>query len=268
MKKTLIALALAASAVSGSVMAWTTGDLNGSIDIGGTVTPTPVSPWQWKMGANIASLNADTTAMTEANAVTITVTTPAPIVMGKMVNPTVGGPGLAPQITWADIDNNAVSINFKGGSDGSGSLTLPMVAQDGTTKLGSVVLNTHSYGLMANSNPATGAGLNFQPLQASNAGDAGLGLLGTNSDQLQGADVTIAAMNTLAKEEIFSAVMKQGATAKDQAASSQLTSNAYKNTAAMVMGFNVGDSVVVTFNTKPTTATVWKAPLKVTVTNI
>ncbi len=40
MKKTLIALAVAASAaVSGSAMAWSNGDFNGSVDIGGTVTP-------------------------------------------------------------------------------------------------------------------------------------------------------------------------------------------------------------------------------------
>ncbi|WP_218071832.1 fimbrial protein [Escherichia coli] len=50
MKKTLIALAVAASAaVSGSAMAWQDGDFNNSVDIGGSIT-TEQPAWQWKLG--------------------------------------------------------------------------------------------------------------------------------------------------------------------------------------------------------------------------
>ncbi|ENK8257946.1 hypothetical protein AB4C84_004676, partial [Escherichia coli] len=47
MKKTLIALAVAASAaVSGSAMAWTANGTGGSVDLGGTLTPvTKATPW-------------------------------------------------------------------------------------------------------------------------------------------------------------------------------------------------------------------------------
>ncbi|ENM7303529.1 hypothetical protein AB8N91_004958, partial [Escherichia coli] len=60
MKKTLIALAVATSAVvSGSAMAWTAGGNGGSVEIGGTLTPeTVVLPWEVKTGSNIADLNA------------------------------------------------------------------------------------------------------------------------------------------------------------------------------------------------------------------
>lgn len=54
MKKTLIALAVAASAVvSGSAMAaWSTGgDFNGNINIGGNIT-TDAPAWLWKTGAD------------------------------------------------------------------------------------------------------------------------------------------------------------------------------------------------------------------------
>ena len=59
MKKTLIALAVAASAVvSGSAMAWTAGGNGGSVEIGGTLTPETALPWEVKTGSNIADLNA------------------------------------------------------------------------------------------------------------------------------------------------------------------------------------------------------------------
>ncbi|HAX9804652.1 hypothetical protein RCL65_12100 [Escherichia coli] len=53
MKKTLIALAVAASAaVSGSAMAWTASSTGGSIELGGTLTPKKTaSPWEAKVSA-------------------------------------------------------------------------------------------------------------------------------------------------------------------------------------------------------------------------
>ncbi|HAW4122173.1 TPA: hypothetical protein JLV25_004779 [Escherichia coli] len=59
MKKTLIALAVAASAaVSGSAMAWTASGTGGSIDLGGTLTPKKsVSPWEVQV-ASISGLDA------------------------------------------------------------------------------------------------------------------------------------------------------------------------------------------------------------------
>lgn len=56
MKKTLIALAVAASAVvSGSAMAWQDGNFDNSVDIGGSITSDQPT-WQWKVGN--ASANA------------------------------------------------------------------------------------------------------------------------------------------------------------------------------------------------------------------
>lgn len=48
MKKTLIALAVAVSAVSGAAHAWTTGDFNGSFDMNGTITADAYKDkWEW-----------------------------------------------------------------------------------------------------------------------------------------------------------------------------------------------------------------------------
>lgn len=59
MKKTLIALAVAASAaVSGSAMAWTANGTGGSVDLGGTLTPVEkVTPWEVKVGAAVNGLD-------------------------------------------------------------------------------------------------------------------------------------------------------------------------------------------------------------------
>lgn len=63
MKKTLIALAVAASAaVSGSAMAWTANGTGNSVDLGGTLTPVEkVTPWEVKTGAAVTGLDAQVT---------------------------------------------------------------------------------------------------------------------------------------------------------------------------------------------------------------
>ncbi|EFJ2207767.1 fimbrial protein, partial [Escherichia coli] len=54
MKKTLIALAIAASAASGMAHAWMTGDFNGSVDIGGSITADDYrQKWEWKVGTGL-----------------------------------------------------------------------------------------------------------------------------------------------------------------------------------------------------------------------
>lgn len=63
MKKTLIALAVAASAaVSGSAMAWTTNGTGGTIDFGGTLSPTDKNtPWEVKTGSAVTGLDSAVT---------------------------------------------------------------------------------------------------------------------------------------------------------------------------------------------------------------
>lgn len=59
MKKTLIALAVAASAaVSGSAMAWEQNGTGGSVSLSGTVDVLqPTTPWEVQVGGNVNDLN-------------------------------------------------------------------------------------------------------------------------------------------------------------------------------------------------------------------
>ena len=115
MKKTLIALAVAASAaVSGSAMAWTANGTGGSVSLGGTLTPADViTPWEVKVGAAVNGLNAD--IRKGDTKVDIPVKNAIPVLGIRTVEvgkPFQGQSGIAPQISYgAAVDLNA----FKAG---------------------------------------------------------------------------------------------------------------------------------------------------------
>ena len=85
MKKTMIALALAASAVSGMAHAWTNGDFNGSVDIGGSITADDYrQKWSWTIGSGLDGFNNALTELTNGGkSLTITVNGDKPILLGK-----------------------------------------------------------------------------------------------------------------------------------------------------------------------------------------
>lgn len=127
MKKTLIALAVAASAtVSGSAMAWTANGVGGSVDFSGTLNPKNlVTPWEVKVGDTVNDLNAlikkgqskvDIVAKKSILALGIRTATNKAF---------LGQPGIAPQIDF----KNAVDLNgFEGGVT-----TLTLDVKSGTT---------------------------------------------------------------------------------------------------------------------------------------
>lgn len=137
MKKTLIALAVAASAVvSGSAMAanWEQSGTGGSVNFGGTLTPsTKITPWETRAGAGVMSLNAEVTQgqrsvqITTSNAVEIL------SIRTKDAKAFQGGvnPGINPQI---DFHGAAGDFN-------AGKSTLSMEARNADgAKIGSVTV--------------------------------------------------------------------------------------------------------------------------------
>ena len=138
MKKTLIALAVAASAaVSGSAMAWTAGGSGGSVEIGGTLTPETVLPWEVKTGSNVTGLDAK---IKKGQSEVDIVASKAIPVLGIRVSHAKGfegGPGLSPQINYSgaiQLDGfnrevTTLSLEVQN-ADGEkiGSLTAPFFA--------------------------------------------------------------------------------------------------------------------------------------------
>ncbi|CAD5751486.1 hypothetical protein [Escherichia coli] len=147
MKKTLIALAVAASAaVSGSAMAWTANGTGGSVDLGGTLRPTDViTPWEVKVGAAVNGL--DGSIQKGATTVDIPVKNTIPVLGIRTVKAEAfaGGPNLSPQISYGnalDVDafNASVApltLEVKGVNGAKiGSLTTDMFAQARTSMMG------------------------------------------------------------------------------------------------------------------------------------
>ncbi|HEC8710300.1 TPA: fimbrial protein [Salmonella enterica subsp. enterica serovar Poona] len=120
MKKTLIALAVAASAVvSGSAMAWTANGTGGDVELGGTLTPvTKVTPWEVQVGAAVTGLNAD--IQKGQRAVDIVANKAIPVLGIRTISntPFQGKAGISPQIDYG----KAVDVNAF--ADGRAPLTL------------------------------------------------------------------------------------------------------------------------------------------------
>ncbi|EFU6027914.1 hypothetical protein HT426_003380 [Escherichia coli] len=110
MKKTLIALAVAASAVvSCSAMAsgWGQGS-NGSVEIGGTLTPVAKgTPWEVKTGDAVTNLDAQVKKGQKSVTVNVNEAIPVLGIRNADVNGFTGREGIKPQISY----NNAVDIN-------------------------------------------------------------------------------------------------------------------------------------------------------------
>lgn len=147
MKKTLIALAVAASAaVSGSAMAWTANGTGGSVDLGGTLTPADViTPWEVKVGAAVNGLDADIRKGDTKVDIPVKKTIPVLGIRTVKAEAFAGGPGLSPQISYGNAINvdafkasvAPLTLEVKGANGAKiGSLTTDMFTQARTSMMG------------------------------------------------------------------------------------------------------------------------------------
>ncbi len=133
MKKTLIALAVAASAaVSGSAMAWTTNGSGNSVDLGGTLTPVEKGAvWEVKTGAAVNNLD---TRIQEGQKV-IDISAPQDIsILGirSKTNTFGAQQGISPQIDYAG------HVDLHSGSWENMNLNLEVLDKATSTKIGSL----------------------------------------------------------------------------------------------------------------------------------
>ncbi|MFG3873805.1 hypothetical protein ACGI42_12895 [Escherichia coli] len=148
MKKTLIALAVAASAaVSGSAMAWTANGTGNSVELGGTLTPVEkVTPWEVKTGDAVTNLDAQ--IQKGQTSVTVGVSKAIPVlgIRTTAVHKTfMGREGISPQISYG----NAIDLNQ--GQKSVFPLTLS-VTDDGGNEIGTLTANMFSAGVVSRLN--------------------------------------------------------------------------------------------------------------------
>ncbi|EHV6763312.1 hypothetical protein K1I29_002364 [Salmonella enterica subsp. enterica serovar Johannesburg] len=134
MKKTLIALAVAASAaVSGSAMAWTANGTGGNVELGGTLTPVAkVTPWAVKVGSGVTNLNADITKGQQNVDIEVKNAIPVLGIRTQTQKVFLGQPGISPQIDFKGAINVA---NFKNSET---TLSINVTDSTGAKKIGTL----------------------------------------------------------------------------------------------------------------------------------
>ncbi|HAW0423209.1 TPA: hypothetical protein JLJ14_004554 [Escherichia coli] len=257
MKKTLIALAMAASAVvSGSVIAadWEASGSGGSFEMGGTLTMiSNLTPWEVKVGAAVNNLDA--TIEKGGNTVSIPVNTTIPVLSIRTnQREFVKVWGASPQINYGGFTPNSDMSEA-----GLGMLTLDVTNEDGE-HIGKVKIPL-TVGAVGTSSTGRAAGL-----MAPQEGDVFWGGLATSEGMSLTYNNVLAKINAIDPETILNYQDGTAGTTDSSIYSISPSDDGQTYNAAYVSGIESGKSMIITFNDaiKPGTIT-WKASLPVTV---
>ncbi|HBE4204102.1 fimbrial protein [Escherichia coli] len=274
MKKTMIALALAASAVSGMAHAWTEGEFNGSYDINGTITAdTYKDKWEWATGDGLSFENS-VQDMTDGNTkLTITQSTPAAILLGhtkEAFSATSVGVGAIPLISFSGYDG--VPVNLQSSEEATkGYFDLPMKDAEGNN-LGSVKVNVTAAAILSQSDLNTGK-VNIYSVEST----------GNTNIYYGGLVSSVAANGSTASSLVakfgnynHTNLLNQITTVYPDVNKGQV--NYWKTTTNMVeknnnvlassysLGIDQGQTIEATFTNPVAKTTQWSAPLNVAVT--
>ncbi|HEA8350635.1 TPA: fimbrial protein [Escherichia coli] len=252
MKKTLIALALTASAVSGIAHAWTNGDFNGSVDLGGTITPDIVTgPWEVKAGSNLTGLDA--TVASGATSVNITLPSDSLVLGIRSTGWFTGQAGISPQISYAGSIGNTFE---------NGKVDLTLNVKDSSTdqEIGVLTTKLTTAGVVSRVRPA---GEETHNMYAANAGEGFFGGLSLSHDSstLHNAPVDLA--NKL-DSTILDNWEQKGDSFGSNIPATFDNVNAQFNS-FYVSGLETSDNVSIQLNEALTTDVEWKASLPITV---
>ncbi|WP_407907630.1 fimbrial protein [Escherichia coli] len=273
MKKTLIGLAVAFSAVSGAAQAWTTGDFNGSFDINGTITADQYNEkWEWMVGEPLSFKNT-TQEMSDGNkALTITQDKPTSILLGRTKEAfatSVVGVGAIPLISFTDYEGHTVQLQNSG--ENKGFFNLPMKNDEGQ-KLGDVKINVTTAGVLSRNDPDYVRIISITSGDNSSIYNGGLVSSVTNSGQA--ASALVAKFGNDGHTELLKKIIAVDPDASSKGQMSWAVSeksdmvNADGNVMASSysLGIDQGQTIEATFTNPVTTTTQWSAPLNVAVT--
>lgn len=183
MKKTLIALAVAASAVvSGSAMAWTANGTGGtSIELGGTLTPVEkMTPWEVQIGSGAPATALDAQIQKGQQTVNIAVKKVIPVLgIRTQANKAFSGQaGISPQIDFKG------AINLDAFNNSRVPLTLTVTNGDASKNIGSLTVDMAAQAIMSVKNAGDGTYESKGFMYAPAAGYAFFGGIAKNADKL------------------------------------------------------------------------------------
>lgn len=256
MKKTLIALTVAASAaVSSSAMAWTANGTGGSVELSGILTPTTaVTPWEVKVGDSVTGLDA--AVQKGQKSVSIAVNTTIPFLGIRTVSTDMfdAQTGISPQIDYnGAVDFDAFSC--------SAPLTLPVVDVDGN-EIGSLSTVFQSAAEISWMNKDDTTSKGRKKIYAANAGDAFYGGLGkTEGGVCTYSHSVVKSINPEFIEHYTS--IEDGVTEKN---TENFTMEGYKYSGIYGAGIPSGKTIELTLNNPVASDVInWKASLPVIV---
>lgn len=177
MKKTLIALAVAASAaISGSAMAWTPSGSGGSVELSGMLIPViKVNPWEVKVGDAVKALDAKIEKDQRTVEISLKSAIPLLGIRTKTSDPFKGQKGISPQISYGNaIDTSS----FK---SGEAPLTLELKDSEGA-KIGKAESSVMAVAMTSVASSVIGNIHSIYNLYAKDRGDAFFGGLSTSPD--------------------------------------------------------------------------------------
>ncbi|WP_161954201.1 F41 fimbrial protein [Escherichia coli] len=290
MKKTLIALVVAASAVvSGSSVAalggWTEGQPGNAIDIGGSITvPTSDMKWLWAVGDGMNNYNnAVTELLNERKKLTIPINNDTPFLAAKM-NKAVSLPilGIIPKVEFTSYDQSSAVMNFQDEKSATltvkvknakdmeiGSLVIPLQFGAGATNLDIFSELGHTEALMGGLSLPSAPGGIFEGI--TKPGTTTKASLGLKWSGLTTNDVTNAMVDTIRELGLTSTLSN---TSVDDTAWSNYadlshgnyTSSTHIRYVVYGAGIPSGSSLTLTFSNSITEETEWRAPVTVNVT--
>ncbi|HAX9914224.1 TPA: hypothetical protein JS222_004677 [Escherichia coli] len=256
MKKTLIALAVAASAaVSGSAMAWTANGTGGSVDLGGTLTPVEkITPWEVKVGAAVNGL--DGTIQKGQKEVRIETKTAIPVlgIRTQTTQAFQGQTGISPQISYGN------AVNVAEFSKGIAPLTLE-VKDANDAKIGTATTSILAAALMSYKN---GNSVDAKSLYASVSGKGFFGGIGKNAEAVAAYPVAATSGFFAEASQNYTEQGAPGGLASPGETSFAVNGATYSGFYAS--GIEQGKTIKITLDTPASAdAIVWKASLPVTV---
>ncbi|HBA8161997.1 TPA: fimbrial protein [Escherichia coli] len=289
MKKTLIALAVAAPAVSGMAHAWTNGDFNGSVNIGGSIIADDYrQKWSWAVGSDINGFyNALTELTNNRTKLTITVNGDKPILLGKtneaFITPTEGL-GAIPLISITDYEHKPVTVLAAAGNYNSPDVFFDLAMKnDAGVKIGTIRVNAQAAGVVIqgngpnapiHQNQAESYSLGYNTLGPS-VYKGGLPENIGSGGSLTAADAAssiIAKFGSLSTDELFQQVKVVYSTLPDYVHGTKKYYDRMTGASGVVkassyaLGIANGQTIVATFDQAVAASTQWSAPLNVAIT--
>ncbi|HAV9406415.1 TPA: hypothetical protein JLG19_004483 [Escherichia coli] len=253
MKKTLIALAVAASAaVSGSAMAWTANGNGGSVDLGGTLTPTDVvTPWEVKTGDAVTGLDAQIKKGQKTVDIAVNKAIPVLGIRTQTTQAFQGQPGVSPQIDYGN------AVNVDAFENGRAPVTLE-VKDNTNAKIGTLTTSLGASALVSIKGPWSG----YNHSYSDTAGQGFFGGLPKNKAQAPDENIAFNVMPEVAEHYIDQGVGYSEVDVTTSFINTEATYSGYYGA-----GIERGKTIKITLNQAATgdAPIQWKASLPVTV---